>query len=230
MKLETIKTKRLYVQVAEQISRLVSDGNIAIGEKLPAERDLAEKLGVSRPTVREAMIALEIQGVVEIRTGSGIYILEPKPQLSVNDAGVGPFEILDTRLIIETEACALAASHISAKQIKQLKHLVTEMQLEETQADASERADMKFHLVIAEASQNSAISTIVKWLWDLRNQSHLSQVFMAKVREEGIHPSINEHIQIISALESGDGQRAKEAMAAHIIKASQAAAQYFNAN
>ena len=88
MHLQTIKTKRLYIQVAEQISKLVRDGNIKTGDKLPAERELAEKLGVSRPTIREAMIALELQGIVEIRTGSGIYILEQKPELTLRDEGV----------------------------------------------------------------------------------------------------------------------------------------------
>ena len=229
MHLQTIKTKRLYIQVAEQISKLVRDGNIKTGDKLPAERELAEKLGVSRPTIREAMIALELQGIVEIRTGSGIYILEQKPELTLRDEGVGPFEILDTRYIIEAEACALAAARITDEQIQQLKLAVEDMQIEETRPNASEQADMKFHQIIAEACQNSAISAIVSWLWELRNQSHLSQVFMAKVRKEGIHPSINEHLKIIEALEKRNPEKARNAMKQHIEKATEAASIYFNA-
>ena len=230
MELETIKSQRLYVKVAEQISKLVRDGNIKVGDKLPAERDLAERLGVSRPTIREAMIALELSGTVEIRTGSGIYIIDQKPGLTLVDEGVGPFEIMDTRYIIETEACALAAIHITDEQIVQLKQALIEMEEEEKQLNSSEQADMKFHLIIAEASQNSAISAIVAWLWELRNKSHLSTVFMAKVRDEGIHPSINEHKKIIEALEKRNPEKARNAMKLHIENASDAASAYFEAN
>lgn len=228
MQLEAIKNQRLYLKVAEQVSKLVKDGVIKAGERLPSERELAEKLGVSRPTIREAMIALEIAGVIEIRTGSGIYILEKKnPEIILEDEGVGPFEILETRYILESEACALAASRITDEQITQLKDTIKEMEEEQKQADASEKADMKFHLIIADAAQNSAISSIVKWLWELRNRSHLSQVFMTRLREEGIHPSINEHKRIVTALEKRDPEKARNAMKMHIECATDAASTYF---
>ena len=96
MELQTIKAERLYVKVAAQLSKLVSEGAILPGERLPSERELAEKLNVSRPTIREAMIALELSGIVEIRTGSGIYINEKKPFIVSQDKGIGPFDILQT--------------------------------------------------------------------------------------------------------------------------------------
>lgn len=228
MELEAIKTQRLYVKVADQISKLVQDGEIRVGERLPSERILAEKLGVSRPTIREAMIALEIAGLIEIRSGSGIYVIEQKtPNLKVTDEGIGPFEILDTRYIIEAEACALAAVNITAEQLEQLKFLIKEMEKEEKLPNASEQADMQFHLLIAEASQNSAIATIIKWLWDLRNQSVLSTSFMARLREEGIHPSISEHKRIVTALETGNPEKARIAMKSHIESASESASTHF---
>lgn len=230
MQLETIKTQRLYLKVAEQITRLVQDGTIKPGERLPSERELAEKLGVSRPTIREAMIALEIAGVIEIRTGSGIYITHKKPELTLVDEGTGPYEILDTRYIVESEACAMAATRITDSQLAELKQTIVEMEEEEKLPDASEKADMKFHLLIAEACQNSAISSIVKWLWELRNQSHLSQVFMARLRKEGVHPSINEHKRIVAALEKRDPERARNAMKLHIEGAIEAASTYFENN
>lgn len=230
MELEVIKTERLYVKVAKKISKLVADGDIAAGEKLPSERDLAEKLGVSRPTIREAMIALEIAGIIDIRTGSGIYVVDQAPELSLSDVdeGIGPFEILDTRSIVEAEACAMAASHIGDAQIAELAATIAEMEEEEKRPDASEQADMKFHLLIAEASQNSAIIEIVKWLWVLRNQSSLSKAFMERLREEGIHPSINEHKRILDALASHDPDKAREAMRSHIESAAEAASTYFS--
>lgn len=228
MELETIRIQRLYVKVAEQISKLVSEGELKAGDRLPSERVLAEKIGVSRPTIREAMIALEIAGIIEIRTGSGIYVLDQKPELALNDEGVGPFEVLDTRYIIEAEACGLAAARITDAQIAELKQTIIEMEEEEKRPDASEKADMKFHMLIAEASQNSAITAIVKWLWELRNQSALSKAFMERLRKEGIHPSINEHKRIVAALEKRNPEKARDAMKSHIESASDAAATYFS--
>ena len=230
MELQAVKAERLYLKVAEQLSGLITGGSIKPGERLPSERVLAEKLGVSRPTIREAMIALEISGVIEIRTGSGIYATQKQYQQTqpeIGDKGVGPFEILETRFIIESEACALAAARISSEQIRELKQAVKEMEEEETRADASEKADWKFHSIIAEASQNTAIIGIVNWLWELRNQSELSTGFMERLRAEGVHPSIEDHRKIILALEQRNPEKARAAMRNHIDNATAAAATYF---
>lgn len=230
MELQAVKADRLYIKVAEQLSGLIAEGTIKPGERLPSERVLADKLGVSRPTIREAMIALELSGVIEIRTGSGIYATkkQPKqPQLDLGDKGVGPFEILEIRFIVESEACALAAARISKEQINDLKLAVAEMEEEEKRPDASEQADWKFHKIIAEATQNSAITSIVDWLWRLRNQSELSTAFMERLRSEGVHPSIDDHKKIILALEQRNPEKARAAMRNHIDNASAAAAQYF---
>ena len=146
MELQAVKTDRLYIKVAEQLSKLVKDGAIKPGERFPAERDLAERLGVSRPTIREAMIALELSGVIEIRTGSGIYVSKKKTkvetQIDSGDKGVGPFEILEIRYILEAEACALAAARITDEQIAQLKEALKEMEEEEKRERARLRKTM----------------------------------------------------------------------------------------
>ena len=139
MKLQAIKTDRLYVKVAAQLSKLVSDGVILPGSRLPSERELAQKLNVSRPSVREAMIALELSGIVEIRTGSGVYVKEKKAFLVNEDKGTGPFEILEIRSILESEACALAAKNITDEQIQQLKDAIIEM--DEEEKDLEENLD-----------------------------------------------------------------------------------------
>lgn len=230
LQLQTIKSERLYMKVAEQLQASIDDDVIKPGERLPSERELAEKLGVSRPTIREAMIALELSGVIEIRTGSGIYVTEQKVKLApqLNDKGVGPFEILEIRYIIESEACALAAARISDEQIEQLREVVKEMEEEEKKPDASEKADQKFHSIIAQACQNSAISSVVDWLWDLRNESTLSTAFLEQIREEGVHPSISEHKKILQALEQRNPERARTAMKLHIENATANAAAHFD--
>lgn len=227
MDLQAIKTDRLYVKVAEQLSKLINDGVIPPGQRLPSERELAEKLNVSRPTIREAMIALELSGIVEIKTGSGIYVIQKKPFLKIEDKGIGPFEILDTRAILESEACAIAALHISDEQIQQLKNTIIEMEEEEKRPDSSEKADWKFHNIIASATQNSAISSVVDWLWQLRSQSDLSSAFATRLREDGVHPRIQDHTDIVNALENRDPEQARAAMKRHISNATEAASAYF---
>lgn len=230
MELQTVKAERLYLKVAQQLSGLIADGTIKPGDRLPSERVLADKLGVSRPTIREAMIALEISGVIEIRTGSGIYATKKQiqqPQLELGDKGVGPFEILEIRFIVESEACALAAARISKEQINALKITLAEMQEEEKRPDASEQADWKFHRIIAEATQNSAVISIIDWLWQLRNQSELSTAFMERLRSEGVHPSIDDHRKIVLALEQRNPEKARAAMRNHIDNATAAAATHF---
>jgi len=216
---QAIKTDRLYVKVAEQVSGLITDGHILPGNRLPSERVLAEKLNVSRPTVREAMIALELAKIVEIRTGSGIYVTEQQPSLSKLDKGVGPFELLDTRLVIESLSCELAAKNITDAQIAELKATIEEMKLTEESPDDSEKTDGKFHNIIAQASGNSAITYVVKWLWELRTHSDLSKAFTATLISEGIHPSIEDHIAIVKALEERDPEKSKAAMQEHINNA-----------
>src|SRR5471032_2634538 len=98
---------RLYSQVADRIQQLIAAENIAPGERLPSERDLASKLSVSRASLREALIALELAGHVEVRGGSGVYVSE-KPDIPahVQEIGPGPFEVLSARRLIEPEMAA----------------------------------------------------------------------------------------------------------------------------
>ncbi|WP_440877085.1 FadR/GntR family transcriptional regulator [Thalassotalea sp. PLHSN55] len=226
---QAITTDRLYIKIAEQLRGLIEKGVYKAGDRFPAERALAEKLGVSRPTIREAMIALELSGIIEIRTGSGIYVSN-RANLSapkLTDKGIGPFEILEMRYILESEICAIAATKITDEQVSRLYELIDEMEEEEKRPDASEQADGKFHLLIAEAAQNSALYESVKWLWDLRSKSVLSHSFFQTIRKEGIQPSIDDHKKIAFALEQRNPERASLAMKNHIENATVNAAKHF---
>ncbi|WP_371194711.1 FadR/GntR family transcriptional regulator [Glaciecola sp. SC05] len=230
LQLEVVKNDRLYMKVAEQLRKLIETDVIKPGERFPSERELADQLGVSRPTVREAMIALEMTGVIEIRSGSGIYARKVKSMSTLlkDDSGIGPFEILEIRQIIEAEACALAAERISEEELVQLKQTLREMKEEEKREDSSEKADQRFHEIIAQSSQNSAIESVVSWLWKLRNESMLSTAFLARIRKEGIHPSISEHQAIYDALAARDAEAARQAMKRHLESATENAAKHFN--
>jgi GntR family transcriptional regulator, transcriptional repressor for pyruvate dehydrogenase complex len=97
MPLQAVETKRLYRQIAEQLRRLIAAGEYPLGSRLPPERDLAAQLGVSRPSVREALIALEVEGLVEVRMGSGIYVKALDATRGGVEAALGPFDIIRAR-------------------------------------------------------------------------------------------------------------------------------------
>src|SRR5512140_3135570 len=108
MPFQSIEPRRLYRQIAEQIRTLIKSGEFKAGGRLPPERDLARQLGVSRPSVREALIALEVEGLVEVRIGSGIYVTglpRAAPPTESEQPAAGPFELLRARYVIESE-CA----------------------------------------------------------------------------------------------------------------------------
>lgn len=221
MEIQAVKVRRLYLEVAGQVESQIKAGKIQPGERLPSERDLAVKFDVSRPTIREAMIALEIAGLVEIRTGRGIYVVQRRPshELELRDEGPGPFEILEARRCLEAESVALAAARITPEQLLDLEDALREMEKEGAEGSVTEVADERFHCIIAEASQNSALAATVRWLWQLRNESEISTLFHKRVREGGVHPSVKEHRRIFSALKNRDPIAAKNSMRAHISRA-----------
>ena len=111
MPLEAVEARRLYRQVADQLRSLIDSGEYAVGSRLPTERELAEQLKISRPTVREALIALEVEGRVRIRVGSGIYVIDPADAAPTPAVGgiEGPFELLRAREFLESAIAEQAA-------------------------------------------------------------------------------------------------------------------------
>lgn len=214
-----LSSKRLYLQIAEKILEMISQGSLLVGEKLPAERKLAETFNVSRPTIREAMIALEVSGIVEIRSGSGVYVIAEsgRSELNIEDNLPGPFEILEARLYFESEAAALASQRITHQEIHQLKVFQKKMQNLESQDLAETHSyDRSFHELIAQSTRNSSIYEIICGLWSLRNRSEMNTTFDALIRSRGASPIIEDHHLIIEALQSRDESRARQAMRSHI--------------
>jgi DNA-binding FadR family transcriptional regulator len=213
--------RRLYEQIAQQLASAISSGEYGVGQRLPSERELAQKFSVSRPTVREAIIALELDELVEVRTGSGVYVTNREPptgQAGVKD--IGPFELLEARRAIEGEACALAATRMDEAQIAQLSELIAEMRNENQHDDVvmSEDADRRFHELIASSTQNSGMVAAVQMLWDARMRSPQNRSMSRKVRARGVKPRIDEHTAIVRALKRRDPDAARAAMREHLSR------------
>ena len=209
--------QKLYQQVAESIATAIAKGRYAPGSRLPAERDLAEDFKVSRPTIREAMIALEIRGLVGAKKGSGIYVTATLPDLTSTtpELDVGAFELIEARTLFEGEAAALAATAIDAQQLEELRKLLVEME-QAGETSAALDADKQFHVAIAKATGNSLVVSVVEMLWTIREQSPLCVHMFAKARREGVTPRVNEHQLIVDALAAHDPQAAREAMRSHL--------------
>ncbi|HTJ20051.1 MAG TPA: FadR/GntR family transcriptional regulator [Steroidobacteraceae bacterium] len=209
--------QKLYQQVAESIATAIAKGRYAPGSRLPAERDLAEEFKVSRPTIREAMIALEIRGLVGAKKGSGIYVTATLPDLTSTtpELDVGAFELIEARTLFEGEAAALAATAIDAQQLDELRKLLVEME-QAGETSAALDADKQFHLAIAKATGNSVVVSVVEMLWTIREQSPLCVHMFAKARREGVTPRVNEHQLIVDALAAHDPQAARDTMRSHL--------------
>jgi DNA-binding FadR family transcriptional regulator len=210
---------RLYERIADTLAAQIAEGVYPVGERLPSERELSVAMGVSRPTLREAVVALELEGLVEVRTGSGVYVTAKRAAGAAPRASqMGHFEVLEARRIIEPEAAALAARMISEEELRDLEGLVSQMEIENHRGDVvmSEEADRRFHVAIARATQNSAVLTVVELLWDHRNQSEQSLHVLDKVRATGVKPRIDEHASVLEALRRRDAAAARQAMAEHL--------------
>jgi GntR family transcriptional regulator, hexuronate regulon transcriptional repressor len=211
------RSSRLYQAVAERLAKAIAAGTFKTGERLPAERDLAQQYDVSRTTIREAVIALEIAGLVDVRVGSGVYVTGKQAKLASVDMDIGAFELTEARLLVEGEVAAQAAIHITDAEVEELERLLVEMdRANQKSAGAGELVDQQFHESIARFSRNGALEATVRHLWGIRNRSPQCVRLLEKTRNKGYKPVINEHAAIVSALKERDSGAARAAMRDHL--------------
>jgi DNA-binding FadR family transcriptional regulator len=220
--IQPIAAPRLYQRIAQELARLIDDGTFKAGSRLPAERDLARSLGVSRSSLREALGALELEGRIMIRIGSGAYVASLPRRGAVRErpqAEVSPFDVLRTRRLVESEAAALAARHATPAQLKAMtsafRRLAADMRANRTQS----AADREFHLCIAAASGNSALALVVERLWDEGGQplnARMEELFVSRGRKRD---NIAEHQAVLDAIRRGDAAAARRAMRVHLANA-----------
>lgn len=207
---------RLYQNLARSLLGELAAGQYPVGARLPAERELAAKFNVSRPTVREAMIALEVQGIVEVRVGSGAYVHRLPGKEDLPGFNVSAFEVTEARLLFEGESAALAATQVSDEELSDIARLIEEIARENALHDGAEQSDRAFHLAIARATRNAAIFDAVERLWDLRSTSPEAALLHEKARTANIKPVVDEHTAILDALRARDPAAARSAMRAHL--------------
>lgn len=206
---------RMYRVVADRILALIQDEGTAAGERLPSERDLASKLSVSRASLREAVLALELGGVVEVRGGSGVYLCEKEVEKELPEVGPGPFEVLSARRLIEAEVAAIAARVATDASIDAILNAVVAMEKHHENYASNENADRDFHLAIARATGNSALVGTMEYLWNQRGRlwHRLKEHFQT---EELRQLTLTDHRNILEAIVAHDPAAARKAMRAHL--------------
>jgi DNA-binding FadR family transcriptional regulator len=210
---------RLYRQVVLKILNLMGSGEYPVGSRLPSERELAERFAVSRPTIREAIIALEAQGVVSVKTGSGVYVRERQSDVLSLGQSVSPFELIEARVYIEGEVAALAASLITDEQLSTLRGLLAEMAEENIQDESSSAgADRKFHSVISEASNNRIMGLFIVQLWEAQETLPNIRMAHSAVCMKDTERRMAEHEAIFDALKSRDPNAARASMRSHFVR------------
>ena len=223
MPFQSIEPRRLYRQIAEQIRTLIRSGEFPAGARLPPERDLARQLGVSRPSVREALIALEVEGWVEVRIGSGVYAMAPNGAAANGHAQVpasewGPFELLNARRVIEGEIAALAATNARRKDVQKIRSAIDGMQADLDRGAAPLEADGAFHAAIAQASGNAVLLETVHTYWDARHGRLFERLGGHFERESVWRLAIAEHEAVLAAIKVHDPEGARTAMQQHMDK------------
>lgn len=217
MALEAIEPRRLYRQVADQLRAYIDSGATPVGARLPTERDLAEKLNVSRPTIREALIALEVEGRVRIRVGSGIYVCEPpvaeplmRPEIE------GPFELLRARSFIEGAIAAEAAGRIEAAHLTRLDDLIARMEVAPQPSDEAIELDCEFHVAIAAILGNAVIERFVRDLFNQRMTPYFGRLAAHFENAASWREAVAEHRAIRNALAARDPALARDALRTHL--------------
>ncbi len=211
---------RVYRQVASDLERRIAAGEFGIGDRLPTERALAGEYAVSRTCVREALLAMEIAGLVSIRVGSGVFVLAteaPQTKARVLRADQhGPSELLEARLVIEPELAALAATRASAAEIAAVAEAIEVMREEHRLAADSERGDRIFHSTIAAAAHNGPLQSMIEEVWT-EMSGPMWQALQAHIRSPLLRLSwIEDHEAILAALTARGRRRARSAMKAHV--------------
>lgn len=229
--MDSLQTCRIYIHIADQISQLITDGEFPLGSLLPPERDLALRFGVSRSSIREGLIALEVRGIIDVRVGSGARVLErpgavvgesPEalqlkldPELGIElDLGVEvpPFSILQARRAIEPECAALAAMNATDAQLSQIDLAFRRNVADNDRPSATHPGDRLFHIRIAEASGNPAYAMFVTQLIGQRYGAMFRRLQRLYTPEDMPRRSEHEHAVILAAIQQRRSEGARMAM------------------
>ena len=219
MDLEPVKSIRIYEDIVRQVKALIADGHLKSGDRLPPERDLAERFRVSRTSVREALRSLQSRGLIEIRAGEGAFVRDVSVEALIEPLAlvILPYreavgELFEARRLLEPAIAAMAARRATREELAEMERILAEQSREVAQGRTGMTQDSALHAAIAQSAHNRAIVRIVSALVDLLAQS----------REESLHTpgrptrSHQDHRRILRAIRRRDEAGAHRAMLEHL--------------
>jgi GntR family transcriptional repressor for pyruvate dehydrogenase complex len=217
--LRAIKKTRIYEEVVSQVHELIRAGKLKAGDQLPSERELAETFKVSRTSVREALRALEAQGLVISRTGMGTFVADlpieslvtPLAKLLIEEK-TALADIFELRKLIEPHIAALAAERATKRDIDRMKKILAKQSEAVSRGETGVEADAQLHFAIGQATQNQALEKLVSGLMEILSHSR-EESLQTTIRRRA---SIESHRKILFAIEQHDKAGAQEAMLHHI--------------
>lgn len=217
-------TSRLYQEIGNELKLLLTSRTYKIGDRLPPERDIAETFGVSRTVVREALIMLELENLVTVKKGSGVYvigfpdeILSEKDKL-IEEADFGPFELLQARQLIESNIAAFAATQITKPEVIELRNILEqERDILEKNILTDYSADEMFHIAIARSTKNAVLEALLDDLWQKRHSSKMWDQLHSRIKDHSYRKKwLDDHERILQALQMRNANAARHAMWQHL--------------
>jgi GntR family transcriptional repressor for pyruvate dehydrogenase complex len=219
MELEPVKSIRIYEDIVRQVKALIADGRLTSGDRLPPERELAERFRVSRTSVREALRSLQSRGLIEIRAGEGAFVQDVSVEALIEPLALvilphreAVGELFEARLLIEPAIAALAARRASREEIGEMERILDEQAREVASGRTGMAQDSSLHAAIAAAAHNRAIVRIVNALVDLLGQSR-EESLLTRGRPKRSH---QDHRRILGAIRRRDEDGARRAMLEHL--------------
>jgi len=223
MDFKPIQQQKIYEQIVEQIRVMITEGNLKPGDRLPAERVLAENLNVSRASLREALSALHLLGLLEIKSGEGTYIkqsdvnsiIQPLALLLMMERDT-IFEILEVRKGLEVEAAGLAAINSTDEDFRNMTEIIDEMERALQTSNLGEVADWKLHFAIAQASRNSLLIRLMNTISDTMRKTikiNREQLFKKKGNPQIL---FKQHLAVVEAIKVRDVELARQRMYEHL--------------
>jgi GntR family transcriptional regulator, transcriptional repressor for pyruvate dehydrogenase complex len=217
---KVVRTSRLYEQIVQQIEESVLNGSLKPGDQLPAERELAQRLGVSRTAVREAVKALREKGLVEAYSGRGTFVTDGTSQAARQSFDLmvkigqqeGAPHLAELRLILEPGIAALAAVRVKEEDLAAMREAVAVMDRAQDDPEAYIEADLDFHLALAETVANPLILSLIDSIVGLLREQRI-KIFNV---EGGPQRGQVHHKRILEAMERRDAEMARTAMRAHL--------------
>lgn len=218
--IQTVKRRRLHEDIVQQFHALIRQGALKQGDRLPAERELAEQFQVSRSSVREAIRSLELQGLVVSKPGAGTFIntenLDSVVTLMASTLNAGSEVLRDAfemRHLLEPPIAALAAQRATPEEVARLRKILEDQQRRIDRGETGVEADTAFHFALAAATHNAALIKVVSAVEDVLQRSRGQSMEEPGRRQR----SLSSHREILKRVEAGDTQGAQQAMDHHLV-------------